>query len=87
MSASARLVVQMTPAEKNALDQRAHRANLTTSEFVRRRIGNDEIEEHRDEIEALLSVLETAAPNILKSLDQAIADANALKSFLEAKSE
>jgi len=39
--ATARLVVQMTPAEKQYLDARARRAGLTTSEFVRRRIAHE----------------------------------------------
>jgi len=84
MSATARLVVQMTPDEKSALDQRASRAGLTTSEFVRRRIGDDDIEQHRDQIEALLTVLESSAPTILRALDQAIVDATELKAALSA---
>jgi hypothetical protein len=35
----------MTPAGKLALDQRANREGLSTSEFVRRRISEDGIEE------------------------------------------
>jgi len=84
MSASARLVVQMTPAEKTLLDQRAHRAGLTTSEFVRRRIGEDSLDGHRDEIEAFLTALEASAPSILKNLDEAIADATALTASISA---
>jgi hypothetical protein len=72
MSATARLVVQMTPEEKSQLDRRARRAGVSTSEFVRRRVGTDTIEDYRDEIEALLSALEASAPTILRSLDSAI---------------
>jgi hypothetical protein len=82
MSATARLVVQMTPAEKLALDHRANRAGLSTSEFVRRRISGDFVEENRQEIEALLSALEASSPTILQSLDDAIAAANALNTAI-----
>jgi hypothetical protein len=44
----------------------------------------DNLKENCEQIEALLTVLETSASSILKSLDKAIADANALKSFLES---
>ncbi len=82
MSATARLVVQMTPAEKLSLDVRAHREGLTTSEFVRRRVSEDGIEENREEIEALLSALEISAPAILRSLDNAIAEASSLNAAI-----
>jgi hypothetical protein len=88
VSASARLVVQMTPTEKTSLDQRAQKAGLTTSEFVRRRIGGrDNMEENREEIEALLAAIENAAPNILQTLDDAIAEANALRTAISALDE
>jgi hypothetical protein len=72
ISATARLVVQMTPEEKSQLDRRARRAGVSTAEFVRRRVGTDTIKDYRDEIEALLSALEASAPTILRSLDSAI---------------
>lgn len=72
MSATARLVVQMAPAEKRALEKRARRAGLTTSEFVRRRICDDSLDEHREEIEAFLTAIETTGPTILRKLDEAI---------------
>lgn len=78
MGVTARLVVQMTPEEKHALDERARRAGLTTSEFVRRRISDDDIEEHREEIEAFLTAIETAGPSILRQLDSTIATAQAM---------
>jgi hypothetical protein len=87
MLASTRLVVQMTPAEKLVLDQRAHAAGLTTSEFVRRRVSEDGIEENRQEIEALLSALEASAPAILESLDSAINDARSLASAIKGLDE
>jgi hypothetical protein len=78
----------MTPNEKISLDQRASRAGLTTSEFVRRRIGGrDDLEENRDEIEALLTALENGAPNILWTLDDTIAEANALRAAITALDE
>jgi len=86
MSATARLVVQMPPAEKQSLDARARRAGLTTSEFVRRRVAEDsiesELEDHREEIEALLTILESSAPSMLANLDKAIADTAALNDFI-----
>ncbi len=87
MNATARLVVQMTPAEKLSLDARAHREGLTTSEFVRRRVTEDGIEENHQEIEALLSALETSAPAILRSLDNAIAEASSLNAVINGLNE
>jgi len=72
MSATAGLVVQMTPEEKDALDRRARSAGLTTSEFVRRRIADDDLDEHRQEIDACLTAIETAGPSIMRKLDAAI---------------
>jgi len=72
MAATARLVVQMTPEEKIALDIRARGEGISTAEFVRRRIGPDEFDGNREEIETLLATLEAAAPHILRSLDAAI---------------
>jgi len=84
MSATARLVVQMTPEEKDALDQRARRVGLTTSEFVRRRIADDDLEEHREEIEAFLTALQTAGPSIVQKLDAAISTATSMAAAIEA---
>lgn len=74
MSATARLVVQMTPGEKSALAQKARKAGVSTAEYVRRSIkaGNLTADEHQDEIEALLTAIETTAPTILKSLQATI---------------
>ena len=84
MTATARLVVQMTPSEKAALDARARRAGLPTAEFVRRRIGPDDLDEHREEIEALLASLDRSAPAILHSLDGALEAAIAAIAALDA---
>lgn len=83
LRATARLVVQMTPAEKDALDTRARRAGLTTSEFVRRRIGDDDLEAHREEIEAFLTAIEAAGVSILRQLDVAIAAAGSMTAAIE----
>jgi hypothetical protein len=72
MTATARLVVQMTPVEKAALDRRARKAGVSTAEFVRRRVGPDDLDDRREEIEALLATIEAAAPAILHGLDQAL---------------
>jgi len=84
MSATARLVVPMTPEEKDALDRRARSAGLTTSEFVRRRIADDDLDEHREEIEACLSAIETAGPSIMQKLDAAISTATSMAAAVEA---
>lgn len=74
VKASARLVVQMTPKEKRDLQARARRAGVPVSQFVRNRIGSDDgLDEHREEIEALLTEIERRAPAILASLDSSIA--------------
>jgi len=84
LSATARLVVQMTPKEKQALDERARRAGVTTSEFVRRRISDDDLDEHRDEIEAFLTAIEAAGPSILRQLDAATATAESATASIKS---
>jgi hypothetical protein len=84
MAATARLVVQMTPLEKQALDARAKQAGLPVSEFVRRRLGGDDLDREREEIEALLAALEARAPEILNAIDGAIATTAALSASLDA---
>jgi len=83
MVATARLVVQMSPEEKRALDGRARRAGISTAEFVRRRVGPDEFETHRDEIVALLTALERASPAILAALDEALVTASNMAASLD----
>jgi len=78
MAATARLVVQMTPQEKKMLDGRAKRAGISTAEFVRRRVNADDIDDNREEIEALLATLEAAAPAILRSVENALATASSI---------
>jgi len=85
MTANARLVVQMTPKEKRALEARARLAGVSTSEFVRRRVTADDLTEHREEIEALLAMLKASAPAILKSVEGAIATASKLNAKLDSK--
>lgn len=86
MAATARLVVQMTPAEKTRVDAQAKRLGITTSEFVRRRVADDDLIENREEIEALLGALADAAPRILSHLDHSIAEAEeALGSLREGR--
>jgi aromatic ring hydroxylase len=86
MAATARLVVQMTPAEKKALDAKAKRAGLPVSEFVRRRLSADDLDQQREEIEALLAGLEARAPDILSAIDAAMATAAAVSARLDALS-
>ncbi|MBI1216456.1 MAG: hypothetical protein GC185_11650 [Alphaproteobacteria bacterium] len=85
MAATARLVVQMTPEEKRLLDTRAKSAGVSTAEFVRRRIADDDLMERRAEIERLLDALSGAEPGILARLDAAIADADELTSALRER--
>lgn len=85
MAATARLVVQMTPQEKRALDGRAKRAGLATAEFVRRRLSApDDIGDHRDEIDALLRALEASAPATLRAIDEAMASITDINAALDA---
>lgn len=84
MAATARLVVQMTPQEKRALDSRAKRAGVPTAEFVRRSLNaSDDIGEHREEIEAMLAALEATAPQVLQSVDAAMASVAAMSATLD----
>ncbi len=89
MAATARLVVQMTPQEKRALDSRAKRAGVPTAEFVRRRLNAaDDLGENREEIESLLAALEAMAPQVLQSVDSALSSTAAMSAKLdEMKSE
>ncbi len=89
MSATARLVVQMTPHEKASLTQKARKAGVSAAEFVRRRIKDEGVEtgDHKDEIEALLTAIEVAAPSILKSLENTISVTDAMTAHLEGRDE
>lgn len=84
MAATARLVVQMTPQEKKALHARAKRAGVGVSEFVRRCLAADDLDQHREEIEALLTGLEACGPEILRAIDGAMATAADLSASLDA---
>ena len=84
MAATARLVVQMTPQEKKALDAKAKRAGIPVSEFVRRRLDADDLDGQREEIEILLAGLEARAPAILSVVEDAIATAAALSAAIDA---
>ena len=77
MAATARLVVQMTPQEKQQVERKARQAGVTTAEYVRRRVAEDDIGEAREEILALLAALEDAGPRVLAGVDRAIAEADA----------
>jgi len=83
MAATARLIVQMTPVEKKALDERAARAGISTTEFVGRRVGRDEFGDGYNDMEVLLSALEAMAPNILASLDEALTVAGVVGTALD----
>ncbi|CAO3440272.1 plasmid mobilization protein [Azospirillum endophyticum] len=85
MAATARLVVQMTPEEKRRLERRAKSAGVSTAEFVRRRITDDDLAEHREEIEGLLDALSAAEPGILARLDAALAETEALTAALRER--
>ena len=85
MAATARLVVQMTPEEKRRLERRAKSAGVSTAEFVRRRITDDDLAEHREEIEVLLDALSAAEPGILARLDVALAETDALTAALRER--
>lgn len=79
----------MTPREKAALAQKARKAGVSVAEFVRRRIKDEGVEgnDHKDEIEALLTAIEVTAPSILKSLESTIAVTNAMTAHLTGHDE
>ncbi|NYZ19683.1 plasmid mobilization protein [Azospirillum oleiclasticum] len=85
MAATARLVVLMTPEEKRRLERRAKSAGVSTAEFVRRRITDDDLAEHRQEVESLLDALSAAEPGILARLDAALAETEALTAALRER--
>jgi hypothetical protein len=52
---------------------------------VRRRVSDDDgLEEHRGEIEALLTMIENSAPNILQSLESTVVNAQAMMNSLDS---
>jgi len=65
MAASARLVVQMTPKEKKALETRAKRAGIRRPNLSGG-ASPPTICEYREDIEGLLATLEASAPAILR---------------------
>jgi uroporphyrinogen-III synthase len=75
----------MTPEEKRRLERRAKSAGVSTAEFVRRRITDDDLGEHRQEIETLLDALSAAEPGILARLDSALAETEALTAALRER--
>jgi hypothetical protein len=84
MSATARLVVQMTPGEKAVLTQKAEQAGVSVAEFVRRRIKEDGAPAgaQGEEIDALLTAIEMTAPSILNALRNTIAMTDAMTAQL-----
>jgi hypothetical protein len=82
MPAIVRLVLQMTANEKRSLDRRARRAGVSTAEFVRRRIGPDDLDDRREEIKAL-ATLEHSASRILRALDGAIETAGEVQAAID----
>jgi len=84
LSATARLVIQVSPEERDAFDQRARRVGLTRSDFIRQRIVDDDLDEHRAEIEACLTAIEIAGPSIMQKLDAALSTATFMAAAIGA---
>jgi hypothetical protein len=89
-NASARVVVLMSPDEKDELTLRASRAGVSVGEFVRRSVWEAitdqqleaELEARRDEIEPLLDELERRNAEALASMDATIANLDRVLSEL-----
>ncbi len=73
---NARLVVMMTPAEKQAIEQRARGMKLTTSELVRRAAQGYEEVSAADEaaLELLADELEKTVRSMRDSFERSRAD-------------
>jgi hypothetical protein len=84
MAATARLIVMMEAEEKAALDAQADRANVSTAEFVRRRLrGRGEPEE-----QAFLQTLAALKPIVrkaCKTIDANLAEIRGLRESGDAR--
>ena len=73
MAVTARLIVLMEPAEKATLEARADAANISTAEFVRRRLfGRGEPEE--DAFLEMLAALKPLVRKARQTIDRNLAD-------------
>ena len=78
-AATARVVVLMTPEEKERVTQQARLEGISVGEFIRRSAAGQmsdaeleaELEKRQPEIEALLDELERSNEQTLKALDEA----------------
>ena len=52
--------------------------------MVRQRIVDDDLEEHREEIKARLTAIETTGPSIMQRLDAALSTATSVAGVIEA---
>jgi Mobilization protein NikA len=78
MAATARLIVMMEQDEKAALETQAEAANVSTAEFVRRRLfGRGEPEEHA--FLEMLAELKPLVTNARKTIDANLVDIRALR--------
>jgi hypothetical protein len=76
MSASARLLVLMTPEERAAIDAKARAAGMSAGELMRRGAAAYEIgsEAEAAELRVLLDLFEETHPAALTRIDAAIAE-------------
>lgn len=86
-AATERVVILMTPQEKVRLETRARQARSSVGEFVRRSIDayDPDDEEHRDEIEALLAVLQRSNEEALSALAEAERELKETRDHLATK--
>lgn len=72
-SATARIVVQATPAEKKELSAKARKLGMPIAELMRRGARNYHSSEQDREIDALADAAKGAAEGAARAIDKAIA--------------
>ena len=73
MAKTVRINLLVSPQEKAAIDSRARRANITTSELVRRAVVSYDPDHDIAEIQALVDELVSAASRMEAKLDTTLA--------------
>ncbi len=85
MTKSVRINLMVSPEEKADIDERAKRASLTTSEFVRRAVVSYDPDVDMDEMRALAEELASVVDRMEKKLDVNLADIAKLREQLADK--
>jgi hypothetical protein len=87
-SATERVTVLMTPAEKAALEAKARGAGVSVGEFVRRSVDSFDPEEAAElvQLAALAAALEQSNSEASAALDRALASIEATRAQLDGRS-